>query len=146
MPAERRNNILIIILLSLIISLVFILGFYISDRKSWNIGKIFQEDEEEYTILLDEFIINLKSEARVKDYLKIEMALMYEEGKDGELLDSNKNKIRDIIIKELRNKTADEMLDVDGTNKLKEVIVEEINLEFEKDLVKDVYFTELVIQ
>lgn len=116
-----------------------------NNNKSWNIMKLFKE-EEERTILLEEFVINLKSDTRSKDYLKIEMALMYEDKKDGEVLDSNKNKIRDIIIKELRNKTSDEMLDVDETRKLKDLILEEINVEFKEDLVKGIYFTDLVIQ
>lgn len=143
---STKINFIIALLLALVISLAFLVGFFmLRDNDSWDITKVFRNDEE-HTMLLEEFVVNLKSDKGSKNYLKIQMALMYENEKDAKILSANTNKIRDIIIKQLRNKTAEEMLDIDKTMEFKKEIINDINVSFKQNIVDDIYFTDLVIQ
>ena len=82
----------------------------------------------------------------MRNYLKIKIALMYTDEKQEKNLSSNVNKIRDVIINQLRSKTPEEILDIEKTSELKKEIVDEINSAIKNDIVKDIYFTDLVIQ
>lgn len=146
---DRKMNIIIGILLCLVLSSAILIGFLLmrgQDKGDWNIPGVFKSGGEEHSILLEEFVVNLKSEGKAKNYLKIEMALMYENDKDENILIANTNKIRDIIISKIRTKTAEDMLDLDNALELKKEIISAINVALEATVVEDIYFTDLVIQ
>lgn len=151
MVNESKRSIKINIIIGLLISILFlgfVLGFFLlrsNSGQDWNIVRAFKQ-EEEHTKLLDEFLVNLKSEDKSRNYLRIQIALMYGNEKDGKVLEANTNKIRDIIIKQLRNKTSDEMLDIDQTMEFKKDIINDINVTLRQNIVEDIYFTDLVIQ
>lgn len=154
MAEEKKGNrkyklTIIVLLLVVALSLGLVLGFFIlnnSNKDDWGIATVFKPKEQEHTLLLDEFLVNLKSEGKGRNYLKIQIALMYENEKEGQILETNTNKIRDIIINQLRNKTSEEMLDIDKTLELKKDITNNINVSLRESIVKDIYFTHLVIQ
>lgn len=135
-----------IILIVMVLIISFTLGYVMLKNKDFfDITKILNANKE-HTILLNEFIVNIQSENNKKSYLKIEMALMYTNKKDGELIESNINKIRDIIINNLMDKSSSEILDVENIKNFKVDIKKKINDELKSDLIKDVYLTNLVIQ
>lgn len=143
---KRDSRFIIVFLLVVILALTSVIGYFVvSDKGISDIVKIFKNDEE-FTILLDEFILNLRSENLAKNYLRINIALMYTEEKHGKVINLNISKIRDIIIKDLGEKNAMEMLDGDNTLKIKKEIIDHINDALGEVIVKDVYFTNLVIQ
>lgn len=145
---EKRNisKVLIIILIIALLITSTILGYFVvKNRDSLGITKLFNSNSEK-TILLNEFVVNLKSETARKSYLKLQIALMYNDKKDGKTIESNVNKIRDTIINNLLDKTSNEILDGSNINNLKEELKKDINLALNEDLVKDVYITDLVIQ
>lgn len=145
---EKNNNLrlVIIILLVVVILLAGTIGYYlVSGNQVLDVvGKINQE--EEFTVLLNEFLVNLKFENNRKNYLKVQIALMYTDKKQTLLINSNTSKIRDVILFELRKHNADEILDGEAMVELKKEIIQQLNVALEGNIIKDVYFTDLVIQ
>ncbi len=145
---ERGSNfkVLVLIILVLVLASILVIGYLlVKDKGAADLASVFKA-EEENTILLDEFIVNLKSERSMRNYLKIKIALMYTDEKQEKNLNSNVNKIRDVIINQLRSKTPEDMLDIGKTSEFKKEMVEEINSAIKADTIKDIYFTDLVIQ
>ena len=105
------------ILLAVILILAFAVGYLVSkDKGFFDVTSIFKS-ENENTILLNEFVVNINSNNDRRGYLKVEMALMYNDKKDGEVIETNINKIRDIIINNLMYKSSDDILNVESLKK-----------------------------
>ncbi|MBN2870872.1 MAG: flagellar basal body-associated protein FliL [Campylobacterales bacterium] len=94
---------------------------------------------------LDTFTVNLLSESG-RRYLKVEMNLEIEGQELSPELDTKKPVFRDIIIRILSSKSLEEISTIKGKEKLKEQIVEELNMRLKDGKVKNVYFTEFVVQ
>lgn len=145
---EKKRDLdkaIIIALLAAILIIVLAIGYLVVSDKNITIPNIFESDGE-YTYVLDEFVVNLKSEDNSPSYLKIKIALMFTDEKDGEDLDSNVNKIRDIVISNLRARTAKELMENQSVELLKEDIKEDINTSLNKMIVQDVYITDIIVQ
>jgi len=145
---EKKRDLdkaIIIALLAAILIIVLAIGYLVVSDKNITIPNIFESDGE-YTYVLDEFVVNLKSEDNSSSYLKIKIALMFTDEKDGEDLDSNVNKIRDIVISNLRARTAKELMENQSVELLKEDIKEDINTSLNKMIVQDVYITDIIVQ
>lgn len=145
---EKRNSLrlIIIILLVVVILLAGVIGYFLisGNRVSDVLEKL--NPPEEHTVLLKEFLVNLKFENNRKNYLKVQIALMYTDKKQTMVIDSNTSKIRDVILFELRKYNADEILDGEAMLSLKKEIMEQLNIALDDEIIKDVYFTDLVIQ
>lgn len=142
----KRKIILIIALLVIILLLLSVLAYFLLPKGTVGAVKKALASKDEFTLNLDEFVVNLKSEGRTKSYLKTEVSLMYMDKKSIKTVESSVSKMKDIVLNNLRVKTADEMLDVEETGKLKEKIIEDINAALKDDIIKEVYFTSLVVQ
>lgn len=145
---EKKRDLdkaIIIALLAAILIIVLAIGYLVVSDKNITIPNIFESDGE-YTYVLDEFVVNLKSEDNSSSYLKIKIALMFTDEKDGKDLDSNVNKIRDIVISNLRARTAKELMENQSVELLKEDIKEDINTSLNKMIVQDVYITDIIVQ
>ncbi len=94
---------------------------------------------------LDIFTVNLLSESG-RRYLKVEMNLEIAGEELSPELDAKKPIFRDIIIRILSSKSLEEISTVKGKEKLKEQIVNEINMRLKDGKVKNVYFTDFVVQ
>lgn len=140
------SRIIMIVLLALILFLTAaILFFVISDNEVTNIMQTFQSQGEN-TILLEEFVVNLKDSGRIKHYLKVTMALMYTDEKQTEVIESSINKIRDTIIGNIRTKTYEDLLKDEGSKALKAEMISNINNVMGIEVVKDIYFTDIIVQ
>lgn len=142
----RSKKILIIALLVVILLLLAVIAYFVLPKGTIGAVKNALASKDEFTLNLDEFIVNLKSESRTKAYLKTTVSLMYTDKKSIKTVDSSVSKMKDIVLNNLRVKTAEEMLDVEETNKLKEKIIEDINTALKSEIIKEVYFTSLVVQ
>lgn len=143
---KSKSKLIIIGLLVLIILIVGVSVFFlVSDTGVEDIKAKF-ESKDEYTILLDEFVTNLQNEDKGKNYLKIQVALMYTDKKDSPAIEANTSKIRDIILNDLRGKGADEILAVEKTGELKTQILDKLNESLGEGVIEEVYFTNLVVQ
>lgn len=146
----KKSKFKLVLLIVIPIFLIVSVGFgymAFTDTKISDIQEIFQKEEEQ-TLLLEEFLVNIKSPVGKNRYLKIKLALMYNNPEHGEVLNANVNKIRDIIITDLRERQSEEVLDTDKTEEIKSKIMEDINsgLNSEQKIVKDVYITDLIVQ
>ena len=94
---------------------------------------------------LETFTVNLLSESG-RRYLKVEMNLEMGGEELSPELEEKKPVFRDIIIRILSSKSLEEISTVKGKEKLKGEIVNEINLHLKDGKVKNVYFTDFVVQ
>ncbi|MDD5716757.1 MAG: flagellar basal body-associated protein FliL [Sulfuricurvum sp.] len=94
---------------------------------------------------LDTFTVNLLSESG-RRYLKVEMNLELEGEELSPELDTKKPVFRDIIIRILSSKSLEEISTIKGKEKLKEQIVNDLNTRLKDGKVKNVYFTDFVVQ
>jgi len=142
---KGKGKLMIIILLVIILILISVVGYFlVTGKQISDITKAF-ESHEEYTVLLDEFVVNLRSENGTKNYLKVEVALMYTDDKQTKTIDKNVNKIRDVIIRNMRSKTSGE-IDGENTATIKKELIGDINSELKGNIIKDVYFANMIIQ
>lgn len=94
---------------------------------------------------LESFTVNLLSESG-RRYLKCELNLEMEGKELSPELEEKKPVFRDIIIRTLSSKSLEEISTVKGKEKLKEEIVMELNARLKDGKVKNVYFTDFVVQ
>ena len=94
---------------------------------------------------LDTFTVNLLSESG-RRYLKCEINLEHEGEELSPELHTKKPVFRDIIIRILSSKSLEEISTIKGKEKLKEQIVNDLNMRLKDGKVKNVYFTDFVVQ
>ena len=94
---------------------------------------------------LDTFTVNLLSESG-RRYLKVEMNLELSGEELGIELDAKTAVVRDIIIRLLSSKSLEEISTAKGKEKLKEQIVDQLNMRLRDGHINNVYFTEFVVQ
>lgn len=94
---------------------------------------------------LDQFIVNLLSEGGTK-FLKVKMDLELSGPELTAELDKKKPLIRDIVIRTLSSKTFQEVSTNRGKEKLKDELVDRINAVLADGQVKNIFFTEFVVQ
>ena len=143
------SKIVIIALLALILFLTAaILVFVVSDNEGESILPTFQTKEEdgENTMLLEEFIVNLKESGKIKHFLKITMALMYTDTDQTEVIEANINKIRDSIIESIRTYTYEDLLKDEGTGQLKKEMIVNVNEVLGQEIIKGIYVTDIIVQ
>lgn len=91
------------------------------------------------------FTVNLLSESG-RRYLKVEMNLEVE-GEELVLeLESKKPVLRDIIIRILSSKSLEEVSTIKGKETLKSEMVNELNQRIKDGKIKNIYFTDFVVQ
>lgn len=144
--SKRLIPIIIIVLLLMLIGLVSVIGYYMLGGEIDILDSKEAKAKEEYTVLLDEFVLNLRPENNVKNYIRVTVALMCTNEKDVEVVNANVNKLRDAIIADLREKTATEILDNGNISNIKAEMVTNLNTALNGDRISGIYFTDLVIQ
>lgn len=148
---DNKNNvfkiILIVLLVILLIGMAVIGYFFLSSREESEMEIAMKEKQEEQTLVLEEFVVNLKPNDK-RRYLKATISLMFRDKKNdkAQFLEANKDQVRDEIISILREKTPDDFFEVETTNNLKEQIVDSINASLGAEVIEDIYFVDLVVQ
>lgn len=94
---------------------------------------------------LDIFTVNLLSESG-RRYLKVEMNLELEGEELALELETKKPVLRDVIIRILSGKSLEEVSTVRGKETLKEEILSDLNQRIKDGKIKNVYFTDFVVQ
>ncbi len=94
---------------------------------------------------MDQFVVNLLSENGSR-YLKVKLDLEMDKQELSAELDKKKPLIRDIIIRTLSSKTFEEVSTMKGKDKLKDEIVNKINDVLADGQIKNIFFTEFVVQ
>ncbi len=102
-----------------------------------------KEPEKIAIIALDPFILNLYDPGR---HLKVAIQLELKDAKDEVQVKERTPKLRDIIIMLLSSKTVDSVSSPEGKFQLKDEILLRANQAMGKELFKNVYFTDFVMQ
>jgi len=89
------------------------------------------------------YITNLKDS---NSYLKVDISIEVKDSKDAELLKNDMYKVRDKIIKILRNVSEDDMKQSDIQEKLKNQIKQDLQKDLKIDTINGIYFNEFVVQ
>ena len=94
---------------------------------------------------LETFTVNLLSESG-RRYLKVEMTMEMEGEELSPELEEKKPIFRDVIIRQLSSKSLEEISTLQGKEKLKEGMVTELNKRLKDGKIKNIYFTDFVVQ
>ena len=105
-------------------------------KSSLTVGPMFE---------LDTFIVNLLSE-NGRRYLKVKLNLELSDEELANELNSKMPVIRDIVIRIASSKTLEEISTEKGKEKFKDQVVSEINFNLKDGKIKNVFFTDFVIQ
>lgn len=92
-----------------------------------------------------QFVVNLLSESGNR-FLKVSIDLELSDPKLQPEMDHKKSLIRDIIIRTFSSKTFEEISTLKGKDKLKEEVLDKINENLSDGQVKNIYFTDFVVQ
>lgn len=92
---------------------------------------------------LEPFVVNLSAPGR---YLKITLHLELKSAKEQDGINLRMAMIRDVIITILSSKSADAVSGPEGKFQLKDEILFRVNQSLGREVVKNIYFTEFVMQ
>lgn len=94
---------------------------------------------------MDKFIVNLAGQPKRTIRIQINLDMMSAESYERIMDTENRARARDSIVRLLNDKTFDELETIQGKLFLKDKIVQEVNRVLRVGLVKDVYFTDFVM-
>ena len=95
---------------------------------------------------MDKFTVNLGGEPKRTIRLEVNLEMLGKEGFE-EIVDTdNRAKARDKIVRILNDNTFNDLETIQGKLFLKDRIATDINSLLDKGVVKDVYFSEFVVQ
>ena len=92
-----------------------------------------------------QFVVNLLSESGNR-FLKVAVDLELSDAKLQPEMDQKKSLVRDIIIRTFSSKTLEEISTLKGKDKLKEEVLNKINENLSDGYIKNIYFTDFVVQ
>jgi len=112
-------------------------------REPANLKEKFAQAPMVYT--MDKFVVNLAGLPKRTIRIQVNLDMIGPESFQ-EIMDvDNRAKARDKIVRILNEKTFDDLETIQGKLFLKDRIVEDVNKVLDKGLVKDVYFTDFVM-
>jgi len=158
-PKEKSSKLLLIVIIVLLLILLIVGGlvayFLLSGDEEPAAPQEPQKIEKKKKVSnmaeigpiypLDQFIVNLVSNNSSR-YLKCKIDLELDSPELQQEVDKKLPAIRDLIIRILSSKTVEEIQTAKGKEKLKEEIKRKINEFLTTGEIRNVYFTEFVIQ
>ena len=95
---------------------------------------------------MDKFTVNLAGEPKRTIRVEVNLEMLGKDGFEEVINNDNKAKARDRIVRLLNDQTFSEVESIQGKLFLKDKIAMELNGILDKGVVKDVYFSEFVVQ
>ncbi len=95
---------------------------------------------------MDKFTVNLSGEPKRSIRIEVNLEMLGKDGFEEVINNDNRAKARDRIVRILNDKTFGELESIQGKLFLKDRIATELNGILDKGVVKDVYFSEFVVQ
>lgn len=114
------------------------------DTLAKDLSEIAQNEPLIYT--MDKLTVNLGGEPRRTIRIEINLEMIGKEGFEEVINTENRAKARDRIVRLLNEKSLAELESIQGKLFLKDRIASEINSIVSKGVVKDVFFTDFVVQ
>lgn len=94
---------------------------------------------------LDPFIVNL-SDAKGKRYLKVKVEIELDNEEAVAIAEKYKAKMRDMVIMMLTSLTFEEVMTPEGKMRVKDELLERFSRIMKPAKIRDIYFTEFVVQ
>lgn len=95
---------------------------------------------------MDKFTVNLAGEPKRSIRIEVNLEMLGKDGFEEVINPDNRAKARDRIVRVLNDKTFAELESIQGKLFLKDRIATELNGILDKGVVKDVYFSDFVVQ
>jgi flagellar FliL protein len=95
---------------------------------------------------MDKFTVNLSGEPKRSIRVEVNLEMLGKDGFEEVINSDNRAKARDRIVRILNDKTFGELESIQGKLFLKDRIATELNAILDKGVVKDVYFSEFIVQ
>ncbi len=105
-----------------------------------------EENAVPYVYTMDKFTVNLTGEPRRTVRLEVNLHMLGRDAFEEVMLTDNRARVRDRIVRLLNEKNFSEIESIQGKLFLKDKIAMEVNTILNKGVVKDVYFTDFVVQ
>ncbi len=99
-----------------------------------------------YVYTLDKFTVNLIGDPKRTVRLEVNLHMLGRDAFEEVMLTDNRARVRDRIVRLLNEKNFSEIESIQGKLFLKDKIAMEVNTILNKGVVKDVYFTDFVVQ
>jgi len=105
-----------------------------------------EENSIPYVYTMDKFTVNLNGEPKRTIRLEVNLNMLGKEDFEEVMDAQNRARVRDRIVRLLNEKSFSELESIQGKLFLKDKIAMEVNSILNKGVVKDVYFTDFVVQ
>ncbi len=161
-PAKSKNMGMILQIVFAVLNLAVMGGgsyLVYASTIGWNSPKITEEDalrelasiadaEESAPLIftMDKFTVNLDGEPKRSIRLEVNLEMLSKDGFEEVMSPESRAKARDRILRILNDKTFADLESMQGKLFLKDKIAGEINDILRKGVVKDVYFSDFVVQ
>lgn len=99
-----------------------------------------------YIFTMDKFTVNLGGEPKRTIRMEISFQMLGKEGYEEIMSPDSRAKARDKIVRALNEKTFTELESIQGKLFLKDLIAMEVNSVLKEGIVKDVFFSDFVVQ
>jgi len=99
-----------------------------------------------YIFTMDKFTVNLGGEPKRTIRLEVSLQMLGKEGYEEIMTPDSRAKARDKIVRVLNEKTYTELESIQGKLFLKDTIAMEVNSLLREGVVKDVFFSDFVVQ
>lgn len=105
-----------------------------------------EENMVPYVYTMDKFTVNLEGEPRRTIRLEVNLNMLGRDDFEEVMSTHNRARVRDRIVSLLNEKNFTELESIQGKLFLKDKIAMEVNTILNKGVVKDVFFTDFVVQ
>ncbi len=105
-----------------------------------------EESNVPYVYTMDKFTVNLNGEPKRTIRLEVNLNMLGKEDFEEVMDAENRARVRDRIVQLLNDRSFSELESIQGKLFLKDKIAMEVNTILNKGVVKDVYFTDFVVQ
>lgn len=113
---------------------------------SENQSKVLHDESSPVIYTMDKFTVNLSGEPKKTIRIEVNLEMLGHEGFEEVMDADNRARARDGIIQLLGSKTYNELETLQGKLFLKDKIAGKVNSLLARGVVKDVFFTEFVVQ
>jgi flagellar protein FliL len=142
---------LILILLAVLLLIVGGMGWFFLGGEKGNTGPAIGKGRGAYDVSgeviysMEIFVVNLNDPGS-KRYLKTKINLGYSGAELTDEIKQNLPQLRDAVLVLLSSKTVEAIQGTEGIITLRQELIQRINLSLKKGKIKNLYFTEFVIQ
>jgi flagellar protein FliL len=110
------------------------------------IASLTDDVKEPFIYTMDKFTVNLTGEPRRTIRIEVNLEMLGKDGFEEVINVENRAKARDSIVRILNESSFSDLESIQGKLFLKQAIAGEVNALLKQGIVKDIYFSEFVVQ